>query len=737
MNDYLNDKIFLRELDEMSEKEQYIRIIVLDQNEYELEEIQGYVTSGGTLSINGDSSVRRTCTLNMIADDKYRNIMETSNLLSINKRIKIFIGYANRTAKYQEEEIIWFPLGIFIIISPNISRGTNGVSISLSLQDKRCLLNGSRGGIIPAYCIFDKVDEVTPSGDIETKKIPIYQIIQEVVNHFGNIPLEKIIIKDIDTIAKEVLRWNSSSKKLCVNYSTNQVSIVDNDTELLDTWEKVFYEGDDIGFHYTDFYYDEELTANQGDNVCTILDKIKNKLGNYEYFFDTQGYFHFQEKKNYHNTTKASAQNLEQIQYNTTPSTVYSAYNFDNSNLIVSYQNTPQYDMVKNDFIIWGKRKTADDKEIPIRYHLCLDKKPKLRSTCTFVKWVYNEPIQNGTEILYNSQILIKPPIEVLNHKSRPNPGYPGMIYHSIEEDDYSYWSGGQKTGAYQILGSYTENEERYYNAWLSTKSGIENTTPKEKQEEELKKAFEDLKKSCPNLEEVIARKSNTFQIYKDVKIKDWRTELYIQGCLSERYATDSNYYYTELVNEWTKIYDVIKGKFKEKSIEQCSNIDYFLDFVEKGEAYNNISVSAIGRMTKVVSDDKIDCIFEHIIEDYVFCYTAEEIKWCQDRGQKYLNVSSLLDKDKNNLIEINTILGGTLNSAYNLMKDLIYEYTNYNESITLQCLPIYYLEPNMIITVEDKESLISGEYVINSMTIPMDLGGTMSITAKRVIQRR
>ena len=71
MNDYLNDKIFLRELDEMSEKEQYISIIVLDQNEYELEEIQGYVTSGGTLSINGDSSVSRTCTLNMIADDKY------------------------------------------------------------------------------------------------------------------------------------------------------------------------------------------------------------------------------------------------------------------------------------------------------------------------------------------------------------------------------------------------------------------------------------------------------------------------------------------------------------------------------------------------------------------------------------------------------------------------------------------------------------------------------------------
>lgn len=682
MNDYLNDKIFLRELDEMSEKEQYIRIIVLDQNEYELEEIQGYVTSGGTLSINGDSSVRRTCTLNMIADDKYRNVMETSNLLSINKRIKIFIGYANRTAKYQEEKIIWFPLGIFIIINPNISRGTNGVSISLSLQDKMCLLNGSRGGILPAYCIFDKVDEITPSGDIETKKIPIYQIIQEVVNHFGNIPLEKIIIKDIDAIAKEVLRWNNSSKKLCVNYSTNQVMIVDNDAELLDTWEKIFYEGDDIGFHYTNFYYDEELTANQGDNVCTILDKIKNKLGNYEYFFDTQGYFHFQEKKNYYNTTKASTQNLEQIQYNTTPSTVYSAYNFDNSNLIVSYQNTPQYDMVKNDFIVWGKRKTAADKEVPIRYHLTLDKKPPLRKTCDFVQWDYTQLIDKDKEV-YETTTLIKPPIEIDTNNNRPSQGYPGMIYHAKDLDEYSYWED---------------------NSWK--------TIDKDNNDTNLK-------------------------IYKDIAIKDWRTELYIQGCLSERYATDSNYYYTELVNEWTKIYDVIKGKFKEKSIEQCSNIDYFLDFIEKGQAYNNISVSTIGRMTKVVSDDKVNCIFEPIIEDYIFCYTAEEIKWCQDRGQKYLNVSSLLDKNKNNLIEINTILGGTLNSAYNLMKDLIYEYTNYNESITLQCLPIYYLEPNMIITVEDEESLISGEYVINSMTIPMDLGGTMSITAKRVIQRR
>ena len=103
MNKYLKDKIFLSAVDNMTEKEQYIKITVLDSDENEIDEIQGYVTNGGTLSINGDSAVRRTCTLNMIADKKYSNIMKTTNLLSINKRIKIEIGLSNITIYYPEE----------------------------------------------------------------------------------------------------------------------------------------------------------------------------------------------------------------------------------------------------------------------------------------------------------------------------------------------------------------------------------------------------------------------------------------------------------------------------------------------------------------------------------------------------------------------------------------------------------------------------------------------------------
>jgi hypothetical protein len=48
------------------------------------------------------------------------------------------------------------------------------------------------------------------------------------------------------------------------------------------------------------------LVGEAGQSVCDILDKIKNTLGNFEYFFDLYGNFVFQEKKNYLNTRQTT-----------------------------------------------------------------------------------------------------------------------------------------------------------------------------------------------------------------------------------------------------------------------------------------------------------------------------------------------------------------------------------------------------------------------------------------------
>lgn len=57
---------------------------------------------------------------------------------------------------------------------------------------------------------------------------------------------------------------------------------------------------------YEDFVYESELTFNAGAKVTDVLDKIKQWLGNYEYFYDEQGQFHFQEIKNYLNNSQSA-----------------------------------------------------------------------------------------------------------------------------------------------------------------------------------------------------------------------------------------------------------------------------------------------------------------------------------------------------------------------------------------------------------------------------------------------
>ena len=79
---------------------------------------------------------------------------------------------------------------------------------------------------------------------------------------------------------------------------------------------------------------------------------------------------------------------------------------------------------------------------------------------------------------------------------------------------------------------------------------------------------------------------------------------------------------------------------------------------------------------------------------------------------------------------------GGNQNSAYNAIRDLLYQYTSYNESISVQSLPIYFLEPNIRIGLYDEESGIYGEYMINSISLPLEINGTMSLSCSKALEK-
>ena len=66
-------------------------------------------------------------------------------------------------------------------------------------------LDGTVGGVLPATVRFDTVTTII-NDVISTKKALVYDIIMETVNHFGNEDLSNIIIDDIPTKAKRIIR---------------------------------------------------------------------------------------------------------------------------------------------------------------------------------------------------------------------------------------------------------------------------------------------------------------------------------------------------------------------------------------------------------------------------------------------------------------------------------------------------------------------------------------------------
>lgn len=681
--EYLNDIDFLNELYDSHLPEQYCKITILDWNENPIKEIQGLVT-GGNLNLDGKSAMRRTCNLSAYIDLNTANITEIDNLFSINKKMYLELGLINTTKQYTKYKTIWFPQGVFVMQSPSISHNVQGSNISLTLKDKMCLLNGDIGGILPASIEFDKYDTHTATGEWITERPTIVRIIQELVNHWGGEQLGKIYINDLDTRVKQVVKWLGSKPVYLTNFDkpvgTANIEFTMNFSKIKDQEHKTFSYGDDIGYILTDFTYPGELISNAGETICSVLDKIKNTLGNYEYFYDIDGNFIFQEIKNYLNTTKATQTEkyfLDNL-YNDSSNYLLDiaqgkkAWTFNNNNLITSFSNAPQYNKIKNDFIVWGIRKNANGNDVPIRCRLVIDKKP----------------IEYDFDI--NGEIIEKFP----THSG---------FYYTERNDTSKLLRVGVIHFNVDVLPEHGE-EGFFYQC-----NG---------------KIYEWYNKEWTQIEDAVVQ---------DITATDWRTELYLQGQESGRLGLGENSYWAELDAEWPKIYDLKNNQYKEEVLQDYTHMDYFLDFIDSQAAISEFSVSNIGRRTHVITDNSVNCIFEPYIPDVVLIEngqdtTASERQEARDRNLRYCQVDSTLYS------QLTT--GGTHNSAYEVVKDLLYQDTSYNENITIQAIPMFHLEPNIRIGVSDIESNIYGDYIISSISIPLVSSGTMSISATRVLEK-
>ena len=733
--DYLNNSDFLKELAKEHVKTYYVRITVLNWGEEPLCSIEGQVISAN-LNIDGQSSLRRTANLSIAIDDTMNEITNTENVLSINKKMALEIGYVNTTNKYKEYPILWFPLGIYVIISCSISESSSGLVASLQLQDKMCLLNGTAGGTIPAAADLHLIDTIDEEGNEVTTNPTMYQIIQQLVHHWGGEQLGKIIISDLDNKVKQAMKWNADFPLYCINSANNSTMFYIKEEDIPQEQKDnviTFIKGQNVGYIYTDFIYPGELIADAGSSITDALDQIIQVLGNYEYFYDLDGNFIFQEKKNYLNNAQSKyiLDNLNKKDTTTlipdyiasvaSPLSAYlidttrgtSIFQFENSNLITSYSNTPQYGAIKNDFVIWGIRTASDGTEIPLRYHLAIDNPPMIKNI-SYLMFNLKESDLDVYGTWKMPILLVNKKTEYGNSHIIINENNNNKLKASKDEIGHYYYYNGK------IFTSIIKKEDEQ----LVTQNQ-ENTVEEEQ---------------TVKISDVAENSDKWIWSQLDVKVveitsKDWRTQLLIQGAAAQVQGLEPNYYYAELKNEWPRIYNLETGNYYDQVITDPTSINYYLDFVSTGNSkIFELSVDNIGRRSYIKDEGKnVNCIFESQIPDVVLIETGqndteEKRKQAIDRQQRFCQVQATV---YNNLQ-----IGGIHYSAYQEIRQTLHQFTNYAESITLQTIPLYFLQPNTRISVYNPTSNINGDYLINSLSFSLDNEGLLTINASKAVER-
>jgi hypothetical protein len=97
------NKEFLKQLDNSYNKTIFARITALNWAEEPLETIEGRVTQG-SINIDGQSAVRRTCSATIVAQDYNVN----NYYWGLNTKFKLAIGVENTVDTINYPNIIWF-----------------------------------------------------------------------------------------------------------------------------------------------------------------------------------------------------------------------------------------------------------------------------------------------------------------------------------------------------------------------------------------------------------------------------------------------------------------------------------------------------------------------------------------------------------------------------------------------------------------------------------------------------
>lgn len=692
MQNYLLDSDFLKKLDYSNNKEIYVRIIALTNDEYPIEEITGR-TTGGSINIDGSSAVRRSCSLSMVALET-DNIV-TDDIWSYNNKFSLEIGVKNYIDN-NYPDIIWFKMGIYIITNFSKTKSLNQLSISLSGKDKMCRLNGEVSGNIMMSTDFGTIEEAIKldNGEIQTSltKLPIKTIIQNAIKEYAQEKAENIIINDLDDYGYELWEYQGDEKTpmylyIDPNYNSEQGAVIgmtldgstqvnyvdEGKTETLDKFTGQFFSmnsldknynnlasriwfsnkecyiakiqyGDTAGYHRIPLIYNSDLILKAGETITSLLDKLKNMLGDFEYFYDLYGRFVFQKKKTYIQelfSTKngeLSAPTLYESQY---------SYKFEDEKLFTNISNSPNINNLKNDFSIWGNRKSATGDDLPIHARYAIDKKPIQYINLNNKKFTIED--YDWRELIYQMAL------DYYQHNQEND--------FLIKLQELNPWFIDGKTGYEQYYSDLQGFWRQLYNPLES-----------------------------PN-DELIAELGK-FEYYKKGHDDQyWNKQIHL----------DPN-----TLNFWFDFLDT-EGELGKYSIKHYDKI-------------NNKYINGIGDRSKAINETSITSIYHKETPEVLFLLPGEDLS-DYDMSYKPIqiqeNMANLFYRSSQGL------------SAIAKANELIYQNTAISEGISITSIPIYYLQPNTRIYIKGQ-----GDYVLDKISYSLNYNGTMTINGSKIFKQ-
>lgn len=531
--------------------------------------------------------------------------------------------------------------------------------------------------------------------------------------------------------------------------------------------------GQTAGYRMTDLVYAGDLVANVGEAITSILDKIKNMLTEFEYFYNIDGQFVFQKKQSFKETMWLSNPD----EYNATlheGSAISStkAYEFHGGELITAFNNNPNLLNLKNDYSIWGERETISGVKMPIHMRYAIDKKP--------IRYNQIKVADNDSQIIaynekYNTQLKGQTnPQEFLSSEydwreiiyqmaldyykynilddfelrvAEANPiDYPSgrTGYEQYYIDIQGFWRqlyypglDGEveelKKKKKDFEGKVKILTESIYGTKVGTTENLIGGSENDLIALERYISEEILPAGYDTEEEYLKYLQNTykfkededvhiiFQMLKEKHYKDkYSLETY-QSMLdeitnkynSQKEQWDENYYQSGSYQYWNKhVY------------EQPDLLNFWFDFLDTTGELQQFSVQAIGSRSKAINDTSIKSIYNRETPSIIFISSEEEIN--RNGGFRYIQVSD---------IDYMFTCSAQGKSAKNRLDELIYQHGYCIESATITTIPIYYLEPNVRIYLHDEDTGLDGDYIISKITIPLAYNGTMSLTATKAAE--